>query len=352
MDSSKRRARVVVLYNHSDHLVKGEPQDLIADQGVIFCAHAVAEALGAAGVCVELVPILSDVELALAPYPPTEWLIFNLGEGLAGRLFEEVRIAWAIEAMGYRFTGADAPAIALSTHKARAKAALQRAGVATPAWRLFCDPSQVLPEALEGLAFPLFVKPGAEDGSLGINEHAVVHSMEELGARVTTLVESYRQAALAEAFVDGREFNISVWGNPPVVLPLAEIDFVAAQNAEERIVSFKAKWEPDSPEFTGTPVICPARVSPELERRIADVALRAWHALDCRGYARIDMRVDRDEIPYVIEVNCNPDISPDAGFFRAARAAGYSYQGMALHILQMAMEQTYRYDRNSTSCGR
>lgn len=337
---------ILVLYNQSEHLIKGQPQDLIADQGVIACAQAIGEALQEAGAYVAMLPFSGDVELALSPYSPTKWLVFNLGEGLAGRLFEEVRIAWALEAMGYHFTGCDAPALALSTHKARAKEALERAGVATPAWRLFSAPHAVTAAALEGLAFPLIVKPVAEDASLAVTEQAIVHSAEELRARVSWLVDNYRQAALAEAFIDGREFNISVWGDPPEVLPLAEIDFVIAKTAEERIVSFDAKWNPDSPAYSGTPVICPAQVSPTLGQRIREAALGAWRAIGCRGYARVDIRVDRDEVPYVIEVNCNPDISPDAGFYRAVRTAGYSYQEMALRIVKIAMEQTYTYDRN------
>ncbi|MBC7223903.1 MAG: hypothetical protein H5T59_06485, partial [Anaerolineae bacterium] len=126
--------QVVVLFNHTVQLVKGEPRDILAEQGVVRCAEAVADALTRAGWRAVLVPITLDVETALAPYPPTEWMVFNLGEGLDGRLFEEVRIAWALEAMGYRFTGSDARALALSTHKALCKAALQEAGVTTPPW--------------------------------------------------------------------------------------------------------------------------------------------------------------------------------------------------------------------------
>ena len=326
--------RVIVLYNQTDYLVKGEQKDLLADQGVIACAHAVANALSSAGLSVASVPIMGDVEQALAPYPPTGWVIFNLGEGLAGKLFEEVRIAWALEVMGYRFTGADAMALALSTHKARAKEALRRAGVPTPGWHLFSDPRQVTDEALSGLPFPLIVKPVAEDASLGINELSVVQSLEALRGQVHISVERYRQAALVEAFVDGREFNISIWDDPPAVLPPAEVHFPAAKSLNERIVSFSAKWEEESIPYQNTPVTCPAEVSAALGEALTQTALHAWRALGCNGYGRVDMRIDHNDVPYVLEVNCNPDISPDAGFFRSASHAGYSYQEMVLHILQ------------------
>lgn len=329
--------RVIVLYNQTDYLIKGEQRDLKADQGVIVCARAVADALTSAGLEVRSVPITGDVEQALAPYSPTEWVIFNLGEGLAGKLFEEVRIAWALEVMGYRFTGADAMALALTTHKARAKRALRRMGVPTPDWRLFTNPRQVTEEALSGLPFPLIVKPVAEDASLGISELSVVQSVEALRDQVHLLVERYRQAALVEQFVDGREFNISIWDDPPTVLPLAEVRFPAAKSLNERIVSFAAKWEEESIPYQNTPVTCPAEVSPVLAESITQTALDAWRALGCNGYGRVDMRIDQNGAPYVLEVNCNPDISPDAGFFRSASRAGYSYQEMVLHILQPIM---------------
>jgi len=347
MHSDDEPPGVIVLYSHSQRLVKGEPQDLLAEQGVIACAHAVAEALEAAGHRVVLVPIYADVELALAPYPPPDWVVFNLGEGLEEKLFEEARIAWALEAMGYCFTGADGEAIARSTHKGRAKALLTAAGVPTPPWQIFFDPAEVKESNLMALPFPLIVKPVAEDASLGVGPEAVVHTLAALRERVTYVVERYRQAALAEQFVAGREFNISLWGAPPEVLPLAEIDFSAFADPFQQIVSFAAKWEEGSFAYNHTPVVCPARATPVLHDRIIATAKRAWRAIGCRGYGRVDMRVAADDMPYVVEVNCNPDISPDAGFFRAAQAAGYDYVGMVAHILKLSLRQCNTYDYGS-----
>jgi D-alanine-D-alanine ligase len=347
MHSDDEPPGVIVLYNHSQRLVKGAPQDLLAEQGVIACAHAVAEALETAGHGVVLVPIYADVELALAPYPPTDWVVFNLGEGLEEKLFEEARIAWALEAMGYRFTGADGEAIAHSTHKGRAKALLTAAGVPTPPWQVFFDPAEVQESSLVTFPLPLIVKPVAEDASLGVGPEAVVHTPAALRARVAYVVERYRQGALAEQFIAGREFNISLWGDLPEVLPLAEIDFSAFADPFQRIVSFAAKWEEDSFAYNHTPVVCPASVAPSVRDRIIATAKRAWRAIGCQGYARVDMRVAADDTPYVVEVNCNPDISPDAGFFRAAQAAGYDYVGMVAHILKLSLKQCNTYDYES-----
>ncbi len=345
MSQEDEPSSIVVLYNQSTKLVRGQQRDLLADEGVIACAQAVADALRAAGYRVAQVPIHTTVEQALAPYPPTRWVIFNLGEGLGGRLFEEARIAWALEAMGYRFTGSSGDAIANSVHKARAKAVLAANGVATPPWWIFHNSREVSARVAAMLPFPLIVKPVAEDASIGIDGDAVVHTPKALRSRVAYIVKHYRQAALAEAFIAGREFNVGLWGDPPEVLPLAEVDFSAIPDPFARVVTYAAKWETDTFEYNNTPVVCPAQVDPELSARIVSTARRAWTAIGCRGYARVDMRVSDGGVPYVLEVNCNPDISPDAGFFREARVAGYTYQDMVVRILKLARGAPYVFDR-------
>src|SRR5574341_2369392 len=207
MNAEQEPPGVAVLFNASQRLIKGEPQDLLAEQDVIACAQAVSDALQAAGYRVARVPVCVDVEQALAPYPATDWVIFNLAEGLEGRLFEEARIAWALEAMGYHVTGSGGDAIAVSTHKARAKALLEAQRIATPAWWVFGHPDEVDRSMAQSLPFPLIVKPVAEDASLGVGPDAVVSTAQGLRDRVAYVVECYRQAALAEVFVVGRELN-------------------------------------------------------------------------------------------------------------------------------------------------
>jgi D-alanine-D-alanine ligase len=344
MRLEKKPPGVAVLYNACHNLIKGEPEDRLADQGVVSCARAVSAAFQRVGYQVVQVPVHTDVEAALAPYPPTEWIVFNLGEGLEGRLFEEARIAWALEAMGYCFTGSGGNAIARSVHKARTKTLLSASGLNTPPWWLFRHPDEI--HSLTGdLVFPLIVKPVAEDASIGVGPDAVVHTAWGLCERVAYVVECYRQAALVEVFVDGREFNIALWGDPPQVLPLAEIDFAAFDDPYARIVSFAAKWEADSFEYHHTPVLCPASISPSLGDHVSDVARRAWVTIGCRGYARVDMRLGKNDMLHVLEVNCNPDLSPEAGFCRAAKAAGYSYEDMVVHIMEIARRGHGAHDR-------
>lgn len=322
--------RVLVVYNESPFLVKGEPQDMLAEQAVVACSQVVAEAL-AHRYQVERVRICADIELALAPYSPAEWVVFNLGEGVQGRLFEEARIACALAAMGYPHTGSRGDALARSIHKAHAKELFVAAGIPTPLWRVY----RSLSEVEDVLPFPLIVKPVAEDGSLGIGLNAVVHDLPGLRRRVRRTIERYRQAALVEEFIAGREFNVSLWSHTPDVLPLAQIDFRDFADPSQQIVSFEAKWDMTSFPYHHTPVLCPAPVGEPLAKRIRDIAVSAWHVIGCRGYARVDIRVDEWDQPYVIEVNCNPDLSPESGFFQAVRSTGYKYEDMVCRIVEM-----------------
>ena len=334
---------VVVLYNKTDDLIKGEARDLIADAGVVYCAESIINTLRAADYEVIDLPYDRDIEFVLADFPPDQFTIFNLAEGLAGKLLEEARITWVLEIMGYAFTGNSGDAIAKSTNKALTKYLLEQVGLETPEWWVFTHPDEVAKHKNTLPAFPLIVKPIAEDGSIGLNGSAVVHDIGELQDRVQYIIEQYRQAALAERFIVGRELNVALLGNPPQVLPIAEIDFSEFSNPFERIVSFDAKWDEESFEYNNTPSICPANLSPALTAHIQKSAVKAWNVLGCSGYARVDMRLDERNVPYIVEVNCNPDISPNAGFKVAAAAAGYNYHQLITHILKHAWRRSNAY---------
>ena len=352
MRTSKRTVKpamrgVVVLYSAPDRPVQSASGDVLADLETTAVAKAVAQVLRArTRLQVHLLPAAQRVAEKMGRYPPDQYVIYNLFEGLDNLVDEdgkplpdqEAPTAFALEALGYRLTGADGRALALALNKAETKKVLDAGGVLTPAWREFNHADEVSAGALGDLRFPLIVKPLAEDSSLAIDDKAVVTGLDGLRERVRYVVESYHQPVLAEEFIDGREINAAVWGNPPAVLPLAEIDLSALGDPTKRIVTFAAKWEEGSFEYAHTPAICPAALAPALEERIRDTVLRAWALVthNC-GYGRVDMRV-RGEQVYVLEVNPNPSIAEDAGFARSARAAGLDYDQMILRILSFAME--------------
>jgi D-alanine-D-alanine ligase len=142
---------------------------------------------------------------------------------------------------------------------------------------------------------------------------------------------------LVEEFIEGREINVAVIGNGPFeVLPLSEIRF--HPELVRPIVSYEGKWLEQSQGYRGTQPVCPASLKSRDAMLIRDTALRASKLLECRDYARVDIRL-RDGVPYILEVNANPDISPDAGLARCAAVAGMSYPQLVRRILEMTMQR-------------
>jgi D-alanine-D-alanine ligase len=120
------------------------------------------------------------------------------------------------------------------------------------------------------------------------------------------------------------------------VLPIAEIAFTWTDEPLQRIVTFSGKWHADSVEAVGTPGICPADLSQDDQDAVEAAAVLAYQKMGVRGFARVDIRL-RDGTPLILEVNINPDLAEDAGFYRSARTAGHSYASMLLHILRLAL---------------
>jgi len=322
--------KVLILYNQVDSVAKGEARDLISAQGVTVAAGAVEQALRPRHEVV-CAPVSFDPLEVLSNYDPDQWVVFNLLEGWGNRADLEPEAAAILERLGYRYTGSSPETLALCLDKSRTKKVLESHGIPTPAYQVYNDGNVKV-----SILLPAIVKPVAEDASLGIDDEAVVTTLDQLRDRVRYVLDTYREPALVEEFIEGREFNVALWGNGrPECLPLAEIDYSGIADPLRRICSYAAKWEPERDEYRLTPVICPAEVDGRLTERIRRVAMAAYMALGCRGYARVDMRV-RGREPYVLEINPNPDIAPDAGFARAAIAAGNTYPDMVEKILLLA----------------
>jgi len=324
--------RVAVCYNQTpDQTSHGEVRDRIAAAGSLDEANAVLRALGELGHQAGLIPLgseLSDFIQRLQGFVPE--VIFNLCEGFWGNARQEMHVAGLFELLGIPTTGSGALCLGLSQDKLRTKALLLQAGLPTPAYCL-ARPKEKFPH-FEKLSFPLIVKPAYEDASQGIDAASVVETRKALMQRVEYLHATYRQPALIEEFIDGRELNVAILGNrKPSVLPVAEITFAAS--LPRKIVCFDSKWSPQSAAYQGTVPVCPAQLTPRVHLQVNDLALRAYKLLGCRDYARVDMRL-RGSTPFILEVNANPDISPDAGLARAAKAARLTYPELIKRILE------------------
>jgi D-alanine-D-alanine ligase len=293
------------------------------------------------------IPIERSVAAVRAAGPD---VIFNLCEGFCGRSSGEVAVAGLFELLEIPYTGSDPVALALGLNKGRTKEILSYHGVATPNHVILPDRDFAWEDDLD---FPLIVKPAREDASLGITRHSVVKDLAELREQVELVTARYRQPALVEEYVNGREFNVTVIGNdPPEVMPLSEIDFSGLPRGIPRIVTHEAKWEEESDEYKGTVAVCPARVEEETAAEIATAALAAYRLIGCRDYARVDIRLSRRKKPYVLEVNPNPDLSMDAGVVRAAKARGWDHSALVKRILEMALRRKVEHDRAETGAVR
>jgi D-alanine-D-alanine ligase len=332
-----RDLEVVVLYSLALGLERGRAEDRIADQETASVAMGIAAALEGQVRATHLVPVWDDLPVVVGQFDPRRHVIFNLVESLGGRAFTEPEPPRIFESMGFIYTGTDYKSITRSANKLTTKKLLESAGLPTPRCQVFRQPEV----RRVGIRLPALVKPIAEGGSFGVSQDSLATDERQLAERVRRCLEIYRQTALAEEYIIGREINVALWGNHnPTVLPISEIVFEWTDDPLRQFVTFESKWVCDSVEFTGTPGICPAPLTSAERTKIEEVAIEAYQALGFRGFARVDMRL-RDGIPYVLEVNANPDLAPDAGFFRSASVAGFSYSAMVQHILQLALEAHY-----------
>jgi D-alanine-D-alanine ligase len=310
-------------------------------------ADAVGRALRAAGHTVALLGVSDNPLEALRELGGDGGpdLVFNLCESVRGDARGEASMSAALQLLPVPFTGSDALTLALALDKDKAKALLRQRDIPTPDWWVL-QPGTPPPDV--AFRFPLIVKPLREDGSLGITFESVVGDHTALWAAVHR-VWALDQPALAEAYVEGREVMVSFLGNDPrQVLPLREIAFGPAFEGRPRIVSYLAKWDPSAPECQDS-----ASVSCALPRKVAgrvmQVALRTCDALGCRDYGRVDLRLSADGVPYVIDVNPNCDLNPDAGYARAAAEAGLDYPTLISTIAEVALGRASRGARHTAA---
>lgn len=254
-------------------------------------------------------------------------IIFNLVEELPGDITFACYIPAVCRAFEQKFTGGDTPALLLAQNKGQTKAILKAAGIPTPDGVVVGpDQKKHLKDLSPG---KYIVKPAFSDASEGIEADSIVNAG---GKKLLTAVEKihkqFNQPAIVEQFIPARELNVSLLqrDGKVEVLAIAEIDFSAFDKSKPKIVGYSAKWQPDSFEYNNTPRILPARLSAKTAKLVRQYAVDAWGALGCKDYARVDFRLDEQGRPFVLEVNPNPDISPDAGFAAAVDFAGMSYK--------------------------
>lgn len=298
---------------------------------ILDTVEAIERALVDAGHGVARVPIHPDGRWIERLRSGRFDLVFNMCEGVNGVAALEPSVIAVLELLGLPYTGSSSFTTGLCLRKHVVNALLAAAGLPVPEFATVRRGDSV-----RAVGFPAICKPAAEDASIGIEQKSVVRTRRALGDRVDAMLERWSHV-LVQRYVEGREVNVGVIGDQ--VLPVAEIDFSGMPKGKWRIVSYRSKWEAGSDEDAGTAPRCPADLAPDLEHEVRRVAIDAWRAVGGQGYGRVDMRIDARGQPWILEVNPNPDIAPDAGLARMAAAAGMSYARLIHAVCQLGLRR-------------
>jgi D-alanine-D-alanine ligase len=335
--------RVLLIYNtdYDEELVASSGVDVSA---VEESARAVCKGIGDFGLDTEIRGVHGrDITELIEHIRSSDYdMVFNIVESLCGDTRNELVIPALLDLMGQPYTGPDALAIGLCLHKVECKHVLSGQGIATPDYVLLSSleelQSPAMTETLATLKYPYFLKLAREDASIGIEASNRVVDASSLRARAEALLTQYQQPVLGERYIEGREVNVTVIGNGTElgILPLHEIDFGKMPEGRPRIVSYAAKWDEDHVDYEGTKPVPMKNLSAALEARIAETAKGAFRALGLRDFGRIDLRIDEEGKPWVIDVNPNCDLSPDAGVARAAEHGGMPYPQLVGKICELA----------------
>lgn len=328
------------------------PDAPAADRDVLMQVEAVAGALDRLGHRWQLLPCTLDLEAVrsgLALHRPD--IVFQLVESLADSDQLAALVPALLDQLAIPYTGAPTPALLWTNHKLLCKERLRSAGLPTPDW--FAPqavggagtgcPGQAAGDLPAGLdcSGAWIIKAVGQHASFGLEDDAVVcpDSVERLQVAVAERQRRLGRPCFAERFVDGRELNLSLLAGPAgvEVLPPAEIDFSAFPPGKPRLVGARAKWDETSFEFQHTPrrFEFPAADGALLDE-LARLASTCWGLFGLAGYARVDFRVDAEGRAWILEINANPCLSPDAGFAAALARAGIPFEQAIQRILEAA----------------
>ncbi|MDN5849499.1 MAG: hypothetical protein L0H63_07625 [Nitrococcus sp.] len=294
----------------------------------------VAGALQRLGVAAPVQAIGLDIDRGLeAVRRQRPTCVFNLVESLGGRGELIGAVPKLLAQAGIPFTGSDGETLHVTSHKIAAKRRMMAHGIATPDW--FTAAARPGDDCCRWIVKSLW-----EHASFGLDDTSVVLGRAAARATMAQRTREFGGLWFAERYLEGREFNVSLLeqGGCPQVLPLAEMTFAGYAPGKPKIVGYAAKWDESAIEYRATQRVYP-RLAPPLEQAIRRTALECWSLFGLHGYTRIDIRLDEQDRPLVLEVNANPCLSLDAGFAAAAAEAGLSYERLIEHILKAALPQ-------------
>lgn len=308
---------------------------------VLVQADAIGAALATLGHTAALLPFSFDLRgVTEALHGLSADVAFNLVESVEGQGRLVCLPCALLDALKLPYTGAGTEAMFLTSSKVLTKRLLHAAGIATPPWFPLPPREGVGGGCTAELPLPAryIIKSVWEEASIGLEDDAVIEVADvgRLRAEIRARAGRMGGEAFAEQYIPGREFNLSVLAGPngPDVLPPAEIHFVGYPDNRPKVVGYRAKWDASSYEFHHTPrsFDFPPEDRPLLAE-LCRLARACWDLLGLRGYVRVDFRVDEAGKPWVLEINANPCLSPDAGFVAATQRGGLDFEQVVARIL-------------------
>ena len=312
---------------------EGDPPDANAEFDNPSTIDVVASAIEACGFQVKKIGNVSRLSQEINNLGVD--IVFNISEGLGSRN-RESQVPILLEMAGIAYVGSDALTLGITLDKIMAKKIFISEGIPTP--RFFEIKTSDSMVNTDHLRFPLIVKPRFEGSSKGLTESSRVENLEELKKQIKQVINIYKQPALVEEFISGQEFTVAVVGNdPPEAMPVVQIKIDGRFKLNDKFYTF-ARITSDRLEY-----ICPAHISADLKKKLCDLAIKTYSAVECRDFGRVDFRVDNKGHVYVLEINPLPSLSTEDVFLLVAKETGISYEQMIGKILESALK---RYDLN------
>ncbi|MFH1867748.1 MAG: ATP-grasp domain-containing protein [Candidatus Omnitrophota bacterium] len=329
--------KIVLIYNlKKDPKAENLPDDYYSEFDSTETVESIASAIRANGHAVSLVEADSQiVDKLMAELPD---IAFNIAEGINGPS-RESQVPALLDYLGIPYTGSGVLPLALSLDKACAKRLFIQQRIPTPRFQHIRDKSMPL---RKDLTFPLIVKPNGEGSAKGITKDSVVYNRERALEEIARITSSYNKEAIVEEFIDGKELTVAVLGNNEFVdLPILEIDFSNCKVSGEYFYSWRMKEYQGNVAMGLTPSFyCPGRLDEDIAKKVKDTAYKAHMLIGCKDFSRVDIRLSRDNVPYVLEVNPLPGLDPsESNFPVIAKAVGMSYNKLVGTIIDLAVSR-------------
>jgi len=329
--------RIAVLYNKPAQRFETNTQYIAAEDDTEASAREVHEALREKGAIATLVPITEHTISYVVKMLPAYDLVFNLIEWTGIDTEYAMQTFDAMDAHGIRYTGATKDNYRETCDKVLMKRVLDREGLPTAPWQQFVTGNEKISPSV---VFPSLIKVASEHSSVGLTKEAIVRDEQSLRNIVLSRIKQYHPPVIAEAFLSGREFQVTLIeiAGEIIVLPPSEI--IYHKNTPVPLLTYESRWDAHHPDYGNSTVGIAQLTTPALER-LRFMCIRAFTAMSLRDYARLDIRCDQNETPYFLEVNSNPGLGDDDEYAMTLsyRASGMSFSDFVWEIVQSALRR-------------